>query len=377
MVKLDVVKKRLAFLFLLLIAFLCLPTPARAFAQGHCFVEVRAPDYTTILHPFSADTTIDFSPVLLDQYDYVKVAFYIDPNAGDLKEDVRALSQYDDGPNLLNANFPQLNIQPVGDIEEGLQRYEFDVNLRDNLKNAMIQHKDPSGINWSNYCTPASFTFNDACTITSVEITDNFINIGLDGTSLSPGVNYIFEGTPASNLTPSGPFPGGTQFTEGMGHTLRTETDVTVAVKRVGQSEALCSQRFHFSPGQTGFVDIVNVGEYNVCDQIAGTNPGKGDCQRCLGNNGIWTAVGCIHAEPQSIVREVMKIGLSIAGGVAIIMILAAGFLLSTSQGDPKRTTEGRELLTSAVIGLLFIIFSVTILQFIGVEVLQIPGFGG
>jgi len=91
---------------------------------------------------------------------------------------------------------------------------------------------------------------------------------------------------------------------------------------------------------------------------------------------GIWTAVGCIKAQPQDIVAQLVQIGLGVAGGIALLMMLAAAFLFSTSQGDPKRTNQARDLLTSAVIGLLFIIFSVTILQFIGVTILRIPDFG-
>jgi len=103
-------------------------------------------------------------------------------------------------------------------------------------------------------------------------------------------------------------------------------------------------------------------------------------CQNISGDTntdtGIWTAVGCIRANPESIVKQVITLGLSIGGGVALLMILASGFIFSTSQGDPKRVTDARELLTSAVIGLLFIIFSITILQFIGFTIFRIPGFG-
>ena len=72
-----------------------------------------------------------------------------------------------------------------------------------------------------------------------------------------------------------------------------------------------------------------------------------------------------------------IQIGLSAAGGIALLVILAAGFMLTTSQGEPKRAGEAKEMITAAVIGILFIIFSVTILQFIGYNVLKIPGFGG
>jgi hypothetical protein len=57
-------------------------------------------------------------------------------------------------------------------------------------------------------------------------------------------------------------------------------------------------------------------------------------------------------------------------------MSLYAGLLLSTSQGDPKRVDEAKAAITSAVAGAFFLIFSVTILRFIGTTLLQIPGFG-
>ena len=72
-----------------------------------------------------------------------------------------------------------------------------------------------------------------------------------------------------------------------------------------------------------------------------------------------------------------MRLGLTMGGGVALLMILGSGFILSTSAGDPKRTGEAKEMLVAAITGLIFVIFSVAILQFIGFSVLQIPGFGG
>lgn len=127
---------------------------------------------------------------------------------------------------------------------------------------------------------------------------------------------------------------------------------------------------------------IINTVPFRVCEQIDPASPMRGRCDSCIGDqndgtpDGLWTAIGCVKTDPSSIVSRIMQIGMSLAGGVALLMILASGFLFSTSQGDPKRTNEAKELLTSAVIGLLFIIFSVTILQFIGVSILRIPDFG-
>jgi hypothetical protein len=65
-----------------------------------------------------------------------------------------------------------------------------------------------------------------------------------------------------------------------------------------------------------------------------------------------------------------------VGGGIATLIILAGGFMLSISQGDPKKTSEAKEMISAAVIGLIFIVFSISILQLIGVQILQIPEFG-
>ncbi len=91
---------------------------------------------------------------------------------------------------------------------------------------------------------------------------------------------------------------------------------------------------------------------------------------------GVWTAFGCIPTNYDGLIANLISVGLNIAGGAALIFILAAALILTTSQGEPKRTEQAREILTSAVIGLLFIIFSVVLLRYVGVTVLHLPGFG-
>lgn len=128
-----------------------------------------------------------------------------------------------------------------------------------------------------------------------------------------------------------------------------------------------------------------NADAFGLCKQLVDGSPQHSDCLACHGGSGkfagitkgVWTAVGCISTDPTQGFASLVKLGLWIAGGVALLMILASGFILSTSQGDPKRTGEAKDMLQAAVIGLFFIIFSVTVLQFVGVNILQIPGFGG
>lgn len=107
------------------------------------------------------------------------------------------------------------------------------------------------------------------------------------------------------------------------------------------------------------------------------------DCIACYGDGSgasgkrIWTSIGCIEQDPRSIVSKFITIGTGLLGGIFLLRVLAAAFMLTTSQGDVKKTSEAKEMITEAVVGVLFVIFSVTILQFIGADVMKIPGFGG
>ncbi len=99
------------------------------------------------------------------------------------------------------------------------------------------------------------------------------------------------------------------------------------------------------------------------------------DCKSCVNNQkGIWTAIGCIPANPQDFVARLLKLAIGIAGGIAFLMIIYGGFQIMMSSGNPEKLNSGKEVVTSAIAGLLLIVFSVVILKIIGVDVLGIPG---
>jgi len=133
-----------------------------------------------------------------------------------------------------------------------------------------------------------------------------------------------------------------------------------------------------------GVVNDRPVGDYDICLSNLGTKGTNQDggagaldlCNECFSKKGIWTAIGCIDQKPKTMVSKLMTIGVGTLGGVFLLRVLAAAFILTTSQGDVKKTSEGKQMITEAVVGVLFILFSVTILQFIGADVLKIPGFG-
>ncbi|HQM15782.1 MAG TPA: hypothetical protein PLM16_01080 [Candidatus Woesebacteria bacterium] len=121
---------------------------------------------------------------------------------------------------------------------------------------------------------------------------------------------------------------------------------------------------------------FISYATYSICNQIDPSSQEKINCMQCFNSDGIWTAVGCIPVEPESMIKTLIRISLLVGGGVSFIIILAGSFILSTSKGEPKKITEAKEMITSALIGLVFIIFSISILQLIGVQILHIPDFG-
>ncbi len=102
-------------------------------------------------------------------------------------------------------------------------------------------------------------------------------------------------------------------------------------------------------------------------------NPDSGDKDN--NGKGILTAIGCVPTEPAALVGAILRIGTMAGGGIALLLMISGAFQMMTSAGVPDAVKKGREQFTSALIGLVFIIFSLALLQIIGVDILAIPGF--
>lgn len=119
------------------------------------------------------------------------------------------------------------------------------------------------------------------------------------------------------------------------------------------------------------------------CENIKSVNE-QSDCVKCVnGNNtdktvGVWTSAGCVYTSNMKmfIEKTILGFGVGLAGIIALLCIIYASFRLQTSSGNPESIKKAQELLTSCIIGLMLIIFSVFILRLIGVDILRIPGFG-
>lgn len=106
------------------------------------------------------------------------------------------------------------------------------------------------------------------------------------------------------------------------------------------------------------------------CREQRGLGEGNATCND---GSGIDTAIGCIpFGSTNDFMGFVLKWAIGIGGGIAFILIIIAGFQIMTSTGNPERLKAGQQLLTSAIAGLILLVFSVFILRVIGVDILQI-----
>lgn len=124
------------------------------------------------------------------------------------------------------------------------------------------------------------------------------------------------------------------------------------------------------TPGPPPSGSPVESGEVGYPSPAPTARPPSGPCEKGF----CPTAFGDILIKPADFVTRIFGILLSLAGGIALILIMISGYRLMASGGNPEKVQAAREQLTSAIIGLLFIIFSLSILQIIGVDILKIPG---
>lgn len=120
--------------------------------------------------------------------------------------------------------------------------------------------------------------------------------------------------------------------------------------------------------------------DYNtaiLCDKYLKDSSEYQDCLSCGKNkNGIWTAIGCVDGNFNNFVSNfILNTAISLAGGFALLCIIYSAFQIQSSQGNTEKIKKAQELLTSCIIGLILIIFSIFILRLISVNILKIPGF--
>ena len=99
--------------------------------------------------------------------------------------------------------------------------------------------------------------------------------------------------------------------------------------------------------------------------------------EECDGNTGIQTALGCLHykSEGGAFTRDLFTLLAGIAGAISLVIMLIATIQIMTGGDNAEQVKKGKELFTGAITGLLFIIFSVTLLKLVAGDIIKLPGF--
>lgn len=85
------------------------------------------------------------------------------------------------------------------------------------------------------------------------------------------------------------------------------------------------------------------------------------------------TAIGPLSTNYVKFVKDIFSVLLALVGGIAVLLIIIAGYKLTTSRGNPEQVKGAQEQLTAAIVGLLFVIFSLVFLEVIGISILGLP----
>ncbi len=74
---------------------------------------------------------------------------------------------------------------------------------------------------------------------------------------------------------------------------------------------------------------------------------------------------GLSKADPRIIVGRIIQVGLGLLGVVALVLIVYGGFTIMTAAGNEEKIQKGKNILFYSVIGLLIILASYSITNFV------------
>lgn len=297
------------------------------------------------------------------------------------------------------------NIQPSAFCADGKSEQLLDTfSARSQPYNVSLQTQCRYLSDWLGcihqlMCNPTTFSVNQIggsppgstqakCSISpNPAITNHPIstldNIFIQANNLTPTTDYNIWGRKKSDTNI---YPLGSVKTDAYGNlnfqlfkpTSTTPTQADTYEVRIynkdNQEPSICSifydvndaSKVPLTPGGTAATPCTGEG----CTKAGGDPCGDAN------NPAFKTAIGCVHTSPAEFARDFLTFVIGIGGGLAFLMMLLGAFQMLTSAGNPETLNAGRERLTSAVIGLLFVIFAVLLLQIIGVDILKLPDFG-
>lgn len=94
------------------------------------------------------------------------------------------------------------------------------------------------------------------------------------------------------------------------------------------------------------------------------------------GPDKLKTAIGCVSTKPADLIKDLITLSIGIGGVVALIRMILGSYQMIMSHGNKDSIKEGRDKFVSALIGLIFIILAVYLMELVGLSILALPGFG-
>ncbi len=125
----------------------------------------------------------------------------------------------------------------------------------------------------------------------------------------------------------------------------------------------------------------------------ASDNPASGDTLRIVNQTNVpptpapgklHTMLGCIgtnlgtfrrEGAVAGVVQTLLNVIFSIVGGLAFLSLIYGAFIIMTSQASPERLNYGKRVVYGAIIGVIFSLSSVFLVNLLASGILRIPGF--
>lgn len=115
--------------------------------------------------------------------------------------------------------------------------------------------------------------------------------------------------------------------------------------------------------------------EYFLPGDLASFNK----CNNCMKDGSVWTSLGCIKAaDPYAFVGQIITWAVILGAGLATAIIGFQGLQIVMAGDDPKKVKASQEAITAAISGLLLIVFSIMLMNILGIKILNlsISGLG-
>jgi hypothetical protein len=359
------------------------------FARKPCCSFTGEPDETWEVR--DVKTCLDNNPLTITQPTSEQISkaknlknCYVDPAGGSTTNPYHIVVQ--DGDELAKWVFVQTNnnnlIYSLGYPKKISGKISTSVNMTEGTYSVTGYGYDDKGT-LKQYCTTPNYTFtgttppshNFQCKVSVPEpkngsIYENGEKIIINATGLekSPDAsgNKIVYQVSAQPVWDSKDFE-----TDSIG-TLSVPIEVqgspTVIIMKNGQQ--VCPE-LYLTNTETYQDDQITTSPDADPPPCANTDPTTHMC------TSVSTGLGIdFGTDAAGFVQSIFGLILGLAGGIALLLIMVSGYRLMFARGNPEKMQHVKESLTSAVVGLLFIIFSLVILEVIGVNILKLPGFG-